>query len=269
MYAPDTPDHLPVVTTLQALVKHMLSLIPYALAVLLSIGTWIVVVPLITAHVYYGWLNSPKVILDRYNYLGEDIVAGIVISVCIIISFLSVMSFVDFLRFHLVAQHLGDDARAHGGEFDDAAADILRNLPPDIPREEILRQFPDLANDINLEQNGEGAQRMHNQIRQPQRNVGRGGRANPMQQPAGQQDDEVEIHLALNELLGLHAPLILIRNAIWYTCFIVLYLGVVVYLPWKLGGLFLTLLVSDFSKSAFSTYYNIFLQNFVCIANEN
>ena len=244
MYAPDTPDHLPTMITFRALAKHMISLIPYVLAVLMSVATWLIVVPLITAHVYYGWLNSPKIILDRYAYLGEDIVSGIVISVCIVISFLSVMSFVDFLRFHLIAQHVGDDARVRGQGFDEAAADLIRDLPPEIARDEILRQFPELANELNRGQDGAGFQRMDNQARQPRGNRGRAGRGNPMQQAAGQQDDEIEIHLALNELLGLHAPLVLIRNAIWYTCFIVLYLGIVVYLPWKLGGFVLNAMVS-------------------------
>mmetsp|Transcript_10031 Transcript_10031/g.14918 ORF Transcript_10031/g.14918 Transcript_10031/m.14918 type:complete len:1046 (+) Transcript_10031:74-3211(+) len=220
LYSPNTPDKLPKSLLMYTLVKHCVGKVPRILTVILSVVTWLAVIPLVTAHVYYSWLNSPKVVLERWPYIGEDVVAGIVISVCIVVSFLSVMSFVDFLRFHWAAQQ--NNMPADGDFWRDA--------------DEFLDQ-----DDFDMMPQRRGA-------RDRDRAAGRDGARAPgarfqaPQPPQMQPDEDIEIHLALNELLGLHSPLILIRNAIWYICFIVLYLGVVVYLPWRLGGLALSVL---------------------------
>lgn len=195
-----------------------------------------------TAHVYYSWLNSPKVVLERWSFIGEDVVAGIVISVCIVVSFLSVMSFVDFLRFHWAAQQ--------------------NNMPADGEFWRDADEFLDQDDNFDMLPQRRGAR---------DRDRGGGARApdarfQAPQPPPVQPDEDIEIHLALNELLGLHSPLILIRNAIWYICFIVLYLGVVVYLPWRLGSLALGILVRSYYYSVFSAcvYACMHLHGFEC-----
>jgi len=216
-----------------ALIKHLVGLIPKALTFFLCIATWLVIVPLITAHIYYGWLNSPRGILDRQSHIPEDVIAGIVISVCIIISFLSIMSFVDFLRFHWVARQNGEE-RLHvngAGGDEAAAANPFRGMP-------IERVNPILDEDEAR------PVMMDNDRRQAREDLRQLPPVPPQQQNGAQvQEEDIEIHLALNELLGLQSPLILLRNAVWYLCFVILYLGVVVYLPWRLGGLALKALV--------------------------
>jgi hypothetical protein len=61
-----------------------------------------VVAPLLTAYFYHGWMHRPSSILTRWkrDLLPADIVSGAVVAAVIIISFLSLMSFADFLRVH-------------------------------------------------------------------------------------------------------------------------------------------------------------------------
>jgi hypothetical protein len=60
------------------------------------------VAPLITAYLYYGWMHRPSSIMTRWKreLMTADMVSGAVVAAVIIISFLSLMSFADFLRVH-------------------------------------------------------------------------------------------------------------------------------------------------------------------------
>jgi E3 ubiquitin-protein ligase MARCH6 len=55
----------------------------------------------VTAYLYHGWMARPSVILDRMlsqQTIVTDLISGGVVASCIIVSFLSLMSFADFLR---------------------------------------------------------------------------------------------------------------------------------------------------------------------------
>lgn len=56
-----------------------------------------------TSYLYHGWMHRPTAILDRlhWNLVPGDLVSGAVVAAIIIVSFLSLMSFADFLRVEL------------------------------------------------------------------------------------------------------------------------------------------------------------------------
>ena len=57
--------------------------------------------PLLTTYLYEGWLHRPSSIKLRWEWtlMKTDVVSGLIITLVIIISFLSLMSLADFLRF--------------------------------------------------------------------------------------------------------------------------------------------------------------------------
>jgi hypothetical protein len=76
--------------------------LPLALRISFAISIWLVVAPLLTNVLYHGWMVRPSSILTRWKreLILTDIVSGAVTVAIIIISFLSLMSFADFLRVH-------------------------------------------------------------------------------------------------------------------------------------------------------------------------
>jgi hypothetical protein len=73
-----------------------------ALRVLIAASLWLLVAPLLTTFLYHGWMHRPSSILTRWqrDLIPSDIVSGAIIAAIVIISFLSLMSFADFLRVH-------------------------------------------------------------------------------------------------------------------------------------------------------------------------
>jgi E3 ubiquitin-protein ligase MARCH6 len=86
----------------------------------LAIGTWLFFVPLATTYSYLAWLYGPSVISKRatWDLVFSDAVSGAVVAGIIIISFLSLMSFADFLRFNI--PQAGQPARPNRHTIDDA-----------------------------------------------------------------------------------------------------------------------------------------------------
>jgi hypothetical protein len=76
--------------------------LPLALRFLVATSLWLLVAPLITAYLYHGWMHRPSSVVTRWKWdlVPADIVSGAVVAAIIIISFLSLMSFADFLRVH-------------------------------------------------------------------------------------------------------------------------------------------------------------------------
>lgn len=75
--------------------------LPRGLRAMLAAALWLTVLPLLTAHIYHGWMNKISAISDRWTWelVKRDIVSGAVIAVIVVVSFLSLMSFAEFLRF--------------------------------------------------------------------------------------------------------------------------------------------------------------------------
>ncbi len=100
-YAENTPDRLPAYEVFLGLSSRFLAKwLPFALRILIAASLWLILAPLLTACLYHGWMHRPSSIMARWSrdVIPGDIVSGAIIAAIVIISFLSLMSFADFLR---------------------------------------------------------------------------------------------------------------------------------------------------------------------------
>ncbi|CAM9421663.1 unnamed protein product, partial [Phaeothamnion confervicola] len=105
IYAPDAPETLALwQVLLTCLRKALLEWLPFVLRVLLAAALWLVVVPLATSWLYRIWIHRTRVLLPHLLYqrltpacAWSDCVSGLIIAAAIILSFLSLMTFADFL----------------------------------------------------------------------------------------------------------------------------------------------------------------------------
>lgn len=109
-YADNTPDRLPVPHVVFGLVRRgFYKWLPLLLRILLAASLWLLIAPLLTAYLYHCWMARPNVIFTRM-WIGKlvitDLISGAVVAACIIVSFLSLMSFADFLRLEWQQQGL-------------------------------------------------------------------------------------------------------------------------------------------------------------------
>lgn len=82
---------------------------PILFRLLAAIFLWLFFLPLFTAYLYQGWMHKPSSVASRlrWDLITTDAISGAVIAAVIIVSFLSLMSFVDFLRVHWDPQGAG------------------------------------------------------------------------------------------------------------------------------------------------------------------
>jgi E3 ubiquitin-protein ligase MARCH6 len=102
-YAEGAPEQLPLYEVILGLSRSAVAKwLPWGLRIATALGLWLFVVPLATAYSYIGWLHSPSAISKRWHrdFVLSDTISGAVIAGIIVISFLSLMSFADFLRFN-------------------------------------------------------------------------------------------------------------------------------------------------------------------------
>jgi len=102
-YALDAPQKLSTHQVISGLTLRLASKwLPYALRILFVCSVWLFLLPLATAYLYQGWMYRPKSISSRLDkdLLADDLVNGAILTVTIILSFLSLMSLGDFLRFN-------------------------------------------------------------------------------------------------------------------------------------------------------------------------
>jgi len=103
-YVPDAPDRLPVPQVIAGLVRCAISRwFPFLIRCSFALSLWLLVAPLITAYLYHLWTHRASLVMERFQWdmIGRDIVSGLVVGACIILSFLSIMNFADFLRHEL------------------------------------------------------------------------------------------------------------------------------------------------------------------------
>ncbi|GKY93129.1 hypothetical protein MPSEU_000281100 [Mayamaea pseudoterrestris] len=103
-YAEDAPEHLTkgqfvYGVSRRAFVKWM----PIFVKVTICLFLWLGVMPLLSAHLYLSWMRSPALLLQRltYDMMKQDWAAGLVVAALIIISFLCLMNFADFVRMEM------------------------------------------------------------------------------------------------------------------------------------------------------------------------
>ena len=100
-YAENAPDILSRLEVLSGLCRRAASKwMPYALRALLVASVWLGILPLTTAYLYQAWMYRPSSVTARITMelIPGDLVNGGILTVVIIISFLSLMSLFDFFR---------------------------------------------------------------------------------------------------------------------------------------------------------------------------
>ncbi|KAE9332862.1 hypothetical protein PF008_g14734 [Phytophthora fragariae] len=118
LYDADAPDVLPwselLATGLRVV---LLKWLPFALRVALVLVLWLGVAPWCTSWLYRMWLLRASAMVnvnfsERFDapHIVADVFSGVILIVCIVFSFLALMSFADFLRFHL--DHIEEEMAA-------------------------------------------------------------------------------------------------------------------------------------------------------------
>eukprot|EP00547_Thalassionema_nitzschioides_P010195 CAMPEP_0194224826 /NCGR_PEP_ID=MMETSP0156-20130528/38247_1 /TAXON_ID=33649 /ORGANISM="Thalassionema nitzschioides, Strain L26-B" /LENGTH=1037 /DNA_ID=CAMNT_0038956545 /DNA_START=119 /DNA_END=3229 /DNA_ORIENTATION=- len=102
-YAEGAPEHLPFRDIILGISRSAFAKwLPLVMRIVVATALWLLFVPLATAYSYIGWLHSPSTISKRFEWelVVSDTISGAIIAGIIIVSFLSLMSFADFLRFN-------------------------------------------------------------------------------------------------------------------------------------------------------------------------
>lgn len=119
LYAEGAPLQLPWHEVMLGLSRSAVAKwLPWLLRIATALGLWLVAVPLATAYAYIGWLHSPSAISTRlqWDLMLSDTISGFVIAGVAIVSFLSLMSFADFLRFNFQRGGRNRDNNVMGAE---------------------------------------------------------------------------------------------------------------------------------------------------------
>ena len=192
VYAEGAPDRLPMSQLISAGLQYVYaSLLPLVLRICASTLLWLGVAPLATCMLYRAWIHRPSELPVAWSgaRLLEELASGLVVVAAIVVSFLSLLSFTDYMRVRW------------------EIADLQRNLDDEVHEEHdapvqepVVEPPPPLIDDEEDE------------------------------------DDEVELHVAVDELLGLRGPLVNVaRNVSWLVVFNAAYLGVFAFAPFAVG----------------------------------
>jgi hypothetical protein len=136
VYVPGAPQKLPVWQVLLTCAKKTVFVwIPFVVRIVLALLMWLVVVPLTTSCLYRLWIHKKTralpatFIMQRLSLsaLWSDCVAGIMIASAILLSFLSLMTFADFLA----DQILRDDWNFPPNAPGHVAPDVADAAPAD------------------------------------------------------------------------------------------------------------------------------------------
>eukprot|EP01041_Mallomonas_annulata_P008585 gene8585-17712_t len=128
LYAENTPETVPIHRlALSVFRKFLFELFPFALRVLIAGFLWLLVVPISTSWLYRFWIHGNRIISFPIPWatVWGDMVSGIVLAGVIALSFIVLLSFADFLRFHW--------NRDHQGEVEDVDGVRRGVVPPPVP----------------------------------------------------------------------------------------------------------------------------------------
>ena len=101
VYAEGAPDRLPMSQLLSAGVQYLYSsLLPLVLRICASTLLWLGVAPLATCMLYRAWIHRPSELPVAWSgaRLLEELASGLVVVAAIVVSFLSLLSFTDYMR---------------------------------------------------------------------------------------------------------------------------------------------------------------------------
>mmetsp|Transcript_3684 Transcript_3684/g.6358 ORF Transcript_3684/g.6358 Transcript_3684/m.6358 type:complete len:1326 (+) Transcript_3684:118-4095(+) len=171
-YAEGTPDRLSAREVCFRILRRLAAKwLPRGLRAIFAAGLWLLVLPLLTAHIYHGWMRKVSAISERWTWelAKKDVVSGVVIAIIVVVSFLSLMSFAEFLRFEwagpdqdgAAANNPGGGGRRRnrnrGNRGGGAVGADGERIPPPIEGEvdEIIRQDDGFRDSYQLESDDE------------------------------------------------------------------------------------------------------------------
>ena len=110
-YSADAPDIIPLhILIFSGIKRILLEVVPFTIRIILAIFLWLVMAPLCTSWMYKIWFR-PNVFVSFYagtifhkTVIFKDATTGLVLMGVIAISFIVLMSFADFLRFHWIQE---------------------------------------------------------------------------------------------------------------------------------------------------------------------
>lgn len=118
-YAENAPDRLSVPEVLMGIARRAVARwLPFLMRLSFCMSLWLVVAPLVTSYLYLILMNrSFSCVFERWDWqlVPGDTVSGAVLAAIILISFLSLMSFADFLRVEWQQQHQVDPQENDAG----------------------------------------------------------------------------------------------------------------------------------------------------------
>jgi E3 ubiquitin-protein ligase MARCH6 len=109
LYDANAPEILPLSEVFSTILRVILfKWLPFGIRMIFVVICWLGLAPWSTSWLYRMWLLRASAMInvnlsERFDTPSviQDIFSGIILIVCIIFSFLALMSFADFLRFHL------------------------------------------------------------------------------------------------------------------------------------------------------------------------
>ncbi|CAM9408027.1 unnamed protein product, partial [Discosporangium mesarthrocarpum] len=136
VYSPDTPIRLPAWQVLATCTrKALLQWLPLFLRVAFVVMLWVVIVPLCTSWLYRIWVHRSRVLLPQLflqrmtlECAWSDCISGIIISAAIILSFLSLMTFADFLADQILRDDWERAGVLDGMNIVDGLAEVVDGL---------------------------------------------------------------------------------------------------------------------------------------------
>ena len=140
-YAPNAPSKLPAYAVLSGMMRRLVAKwLPFTIRSAFAASLWMIVAPLLTAYMYHGWMARPSIVLQRamsWNTIVTDLISGGVVASCIIISFLSLMSFADFLRLELQLQQRGGGVAQNNNRLPNRQRDVAAAADVDVDEMDI------------------------------------------------------------------------------------------------------------------------------------
>ena len=209
VYAEDAPERVSLPTLITAGLRFGIAkATPFAARFVLSCFLWLVATPLATCLLYRAWVHSVPTEMPAVwslKRVAEEVGSGLAIVAAIVVSFLCLLSFTDYMRVRwelLEMDQLDDDHHEQRFQENDL--------------------FPRGNNNNQRRQRPAG---------QPEENV-------RVQHNFENDEDDVELHIALDELLGIRGPVINVaRNVSWLVVFNAAYLGIFAFVPFAVGSI--------------------------------
>ena len=221
------PEVIPTQVIIMTTLQHV---IPYLLTILLrfhvTLFMWIFVMPLCTCWIYRIWLPRTHVLLMNNSTLLQDIISGLTIAAVIVMSFIVIMSFTDFLRNHWDLDNRRGNGRLHRfRRRNNNNPPIEVAVPPPAQQLPVHDAVEALA---EVQENNLAVGNLPEEL-------------NPADEAAilnamNNNEEEAEMQMALDELIGFRGPWhIAFRNVMWLLLFNAIYIGIFAFIPYNIG----------------------------------